>query len=412
MKINDLALHASLLLIFLWDIFDSILPNGSLVAITIAFLCFCISNQGKIVINKIFILIVTFFIVHLIINMIAKNANMTDGIKQLVGISFCYLYYDNIVIKYGYNNAFRLYFKYAIFFSCFGLVQFLFKNMGLHFLSDLTYIMDDYFYDKGRICWLYREPSFVAFTLIPAVFVAINILTNSSNFSIIIKDNYRVKVYAIIIIVCYLLTLSSVGYLGFCIALIYVYRNRIFSFKFLIAFLVACMFLVIAYNNISLFRERVYDLFSMFFTNSVESDANLSSYALYSNMEVTRNSLFESKGLGNGIGSYYKTYKNIAPKVLNINQYGYGTNAKDGNSLLFRIITELGIPGILVVIYILKPSKKYNKSPTIIYYACLMTILLRLIRQGHYFHAGFFFFVVCLIYDKKCKSNRVVLEID
>ena len=72
-------------------------------------------------------------------------------------------------------------------------------------------------------------------------------------------------------------------------------------------------------------------------------------------------------------------------------------NVDDANSLFLRLLSETGLFGIIVFFYFLFKShllKKRDKSKYlwIISNAILALFLIKLIRSGHYFVNGFFFF--------------------
>ena len=100
-------------------------------------------------------------------------------------------------------------------------------------------------------------------------------------------------------------------------------------------------------------------------------------------------------------------------------------NAKDGNSLFIRLMSETGLMGLFMVfLYIFKfrLKKKHVVSSQTYYYlilnqAVFIVFVIRLIRTGNYIGQGFFFFFFLYYFTYKLtmqeagkSKNAAVIE--
>ena len=155
----------------------------------------------------------------------------------------------------------------------------------------------------------------------------------------------------------------------------------------------------------------------MFFTTQVKTEeagkSNSSTFALYSNYVIARDSFFENPLFGSGLGShpiiYTETFLKYFPeKYLKI--FG-NQNQQDANSKFLRLMSETGLFGtviFLVSVFLFRVSNKYSHKVieyTAINNSILIYIILGLIRNGNYINVGFFlFFFMYYITYKNVKS--------
>ena len=147
------------------------------------------------------------------------------------------------------------------------------------------------------------------------------------------------------------------------------------------------------------FQTRMSDSIEVVAGKKDLEDANLSTFALLSNALVTHKVLLDSPFFGEGLGSrpisHDKHIENVVdvervPRFINLNREG-------GNSLFLRILSEIGLFGIIVLFYFLLkfylPKRKDKTNYLwVISSAILVMFLIILIRAEHYFAGGLFFF--------------------
>ena len=77
-------------------------------------------------------------------------------------------------------------------------------------------------------------------------------------------------------------------------------------------------------------------------------------------------------------------------------------NAPDAASLFLRIISETGIIGLFLIVYLMfLSSKSYLSNDYYFAQGIFIYLLLKLFRDGHYFPPEFFFFIWMVYYSLK-----------
>jgi O-antigen ligase len=143
--------------------------------------------------------------------------------------------------------------------------------------------------------------------------------------------------------------------------------------------------------------------------------SHLTIYAYVSNAFVAFKSFIGNPFFGRGLGSHPLSYDEfIYPNNANIlwqNKYANyaGVNRLDANSLFLRLVSETGLLGIIIVFYFIFRFrlKHCDKSLGIISNATFVLFILQLIRQGHYFYNGLFFFVWVYYFAYKIERKTV-----
>ena len=344
--------------------------------------------------------------------------------KQLVLISitlvFSYLFINSY--EFDLKKIFKDYIDIIFFASIMVVVQIIGVTFNLNFLIDFSYLG----FDTGGIVlnaprgrfhsWFY-EPSFMAYAFTPIVFV--------SSCKLFKIGNLISKEKALFIIVISLMTQSSIGFLGFLLSISIIGFSKYPIFKRpVILFVVAFCFIIgsILIYRIPPVKLRVDHTIALFLNKNVTADdivkTNLSTYALYSNYEITKMAFNKNPVFGTGIGTYelnYDTYLNKVIPDITWREF-HKLNRQDANSLFFRILVEMGFFGVLFYLYfVLSRKLKYSatiktdseQSLWIINNGIFVLIFLRLIRQGHYTMLGFILLIlIYLISFKQAKAIK------
>jgi len=141
-----------------------------------------------------------------------------------------------------------------------------------------------------------------------------------------------------------------------------------------------------------------------------------SSFILYNNYVVAMQNFKTNFVFGTGIGSHPIAFEKYSI-AKNIKIWGFNLNSADANSMLLRLISETGLFGVIIFLFII--IKCYVRRDTmhetyhwLVSNAILIMMLLNLFRQGHYFLNGFPFFVMLYCFNyfsyKQSRENSLL----
>jgi hypothetical protein len=291
-------------------------------------------------------------------------------LSQVFGIAIVGVYFYNIFFIFSYDKILAVYLKFCVFFTIIGFPMY-FLDINLQ---------------DGRFQSIFLEPAHFVIVVIPACFYY---LKKSEYFKFII------------IFTSLILSNSTLGYLGCGLMFVLPYLNlkRIKQLLYIFPFIAIIFYSI--YANFEFLRIRVDDSIenlNVLNNGKFKDDANLSSYAMLSNLYITKLNIIEHP-LGSGIGSHHYMYtKNyfqyITPPWYIKDQDRHLINSYDANSLFTRIISELGLFGLIFVIIFI--AKSYSFSYLKNNYICqgiFVYFLLKLFRDGSYFPPELFFFI-------------------
>ncbi len=106
-------------------------------------------------------------------------------------------------------------------------------------------------------------------------------------------------------------------------------------------------------------KFRVDDTVKLFFDKNVTGKdvdrINLSTYAFYSNYKVTKETIKHNPMFGTGLGTYEYNYDKYLKKTIPESSFRkyYKINRKDANSMFFRILSETGLFGTMLLLFLL-----------------------------------------------------------
>lgn len=248
-----------------------------------------------------------------------------------------------------------------------------------------------------RLFGLMAEPSILCLVIMPALLFSIKSAINKFNI-------YNI-VYCIIFLFAIYESKSTLGYFGI-MTLPFFLLNKIQS-KLIVVFL--CILFSISLISISSQISYKFNELLIFF-----SDGNLFSFAgptsvtFYINAVIAFKSFFSNPIFGNGLGShaisYYENVYSIPGTHSLPTKLYIGLNYNDANSLLFRIISETGLVGIIFLSYFM--IRFY--SPNIYSNMSLILLTLMLIRQGNFINPEFFIFIYFYYFNYKYTKNEKI----
>jgi hypothetical protein len=348
-----------------------------------------------------------------VFNIALGNNTAALFFKVFTGLTLSYFFYYYVILEYDFNleQLFKWYLKGCYYAAIIGLIQFISFQLGFRPGYDFSWILNKGGFVAGgnfgiRVNSIFAEPTYLASTLSAAFFIAIYNLFRKENY-------YLTKFQGAVIILVYLLSFSGVGQLGIFLCFVFLAVNFGLIRYVIIAIPAGLILFNILYTNVKDFRERYDGLTGLFSGEEFKlGETHGSSFILYNNYQVTMKSFKDNFVFGTGIGSHPVSFDKYSLakgwKVI-----GFNSNSADANSMLLRLISETGLFGVglfLFIIFKCYVSRDPNddRPHWLISNAILVMILLNLFRQGHYFLNGFPFFVILYYYNSV--SYKMYLE--
>lgn len=348
--------------------------------------------KNTLVASKNMLIIFGFLFIHGIIMYAFLRNPITSLFAQLVGVVFSSFYYYNFIKLYKTNLLFDVYINIAFYIALLAIPMF---------------YLDINSFSAGRLNGLLLEPAHYATIMLPATYITL-----------------RKKLYfkLLIILTTVLLSKSSIGYIGLILILFLPLLKIKYFLKYSIivfAILGVSFFYVYTKWNIpkdtineNILVRRIKDTkesLQSINTGQFKQSTNLSSYALLSNFFVAK-SIFFQYPLGSGLGSYRheyeKVYPELSPPKYLLMQNLSKINKQDANSLFLRIWADLGIFALLIILYFIYRSYKVFKSDDkIAEQGAFFYLVIKLLREGHYFPPEFYFFLLIFIKDFNDKNT-------
>ncbi|MEG0618950.1 MAG: hypothetical protein RR557_06610 [Bacilli bacterium] len=399
-KLEKIYLFISILLIFLNDIFT---PEVILLLELIIFLLLRKSNKISIFLS-IFILLIS---LHGLIGILVKNNEFSLFARQFIGIIGNLIFYLSVINNNNYFNAIRIYTKLSLIIAIFAIIQQVSYLFGISIIYDLRWLIADQlppstFYRSATI---FTEASACALVLAPTMFLCLYRLIGKNKNNSILPS----KFVSIIVIIGFISTFSSSGYIGIAISIVLIWMEYKHSLKQVLLLFILLILFFLAYFTVEWFKIRIDETLLIFFSNDISKNINLSSQTLFVNYKIALYNFFSTFGFGSGLGSHIVAYQKFIGNIDTSNIVLL-LNQEDANSLLLRIISETGLFGIAFSTYFLVVFySKNNSMNSIVSKMCLMYFFMRLLRYGHYFNMGMFFFIaIYIVASNKYKIHKQV----
>ncbi|HYF69909.1 MAG TPA: O-antigen ligase family protein, partial [Ohtaekwangia sp.] len=357
---------------------------------------------------------VAFFIV--VYSLVSFKSDFSLVIKQLINVLSLLLasYFFIVHEDYSFHKIFRKYILVAKYILVIGLIQsFMFvMEHGNAFLKIFPFLKSTNI--SARFQSLSDEPSFIAITFAPIVFVAMHNLFYR-------RKHFLTRTWSCLFLLGYLLTLSSSAYVGIALMLVLLYFKKLTEKKLILGSVVLSsifLFVLISYERIDLIKVRVddtlYGLTHDFDDPRVYQSVNLSTYALLSNWYVTKKGFTDFPLTGRGLGTHATTYYTHLPDAMK--EYVI-LNDKDANSMALRLLSETGLVGLLLfTLFLIRYKIKFNLVDTcqeeflwVINSAIFVVIIIVLLRNGNYTSSGKLLFILLYyfswLYVKKSRRS-------
>ena len=397
-NVDNIFLHGIFLVMLFWDVIENLIPNFQFVLLLVILFMYIVHNK-KVIVDKNFLLVISFVFVHGIINCFLKNDNFKLLIIQIGTIGLSYITYSNIESQVSVKKIFDTYMLYSYIMSFIGFLEIIISFFNIASLTNLPMVfMFTSYKDRvlgllPRISSLCSEPSFLGYFLAPAVYLILDNLFNQKKKIYISKS-----ILNLIVIIVYIFTFSSVAYIGLGVMLIFIWLQKGINFLKVFLPIVAITFFYVIYFNVPFFKIRVDDSLFVFLKKIDSNSVNLSSYTLYNHFNITKKAFISNYGMGSGLGSYQIMFDKFTLGKWN----GSSLNRTDANSMMLRIITELGVIGIIGVVWFIKKNYSKKLEYNLLSNSILVLFLMLLFRMGNYTHAGSIMYICLYI---KIKNN-------
>lgn len=295
--------------------------------------------------------------------------------KQFFPIVIIFTIVSYVIRRNDIQSLFGLYIKVAIFSAWLGILQLLLKLVGIRFLTD---------FDWFNIDSIAEEPSHYAAILMPAVvYCLINIK--------------RLRIEFFILLFTLIFTFNLTAYAVFGLMVVIIFRK---VYYLIIALPIITALGVYIYNVDLSIKFRIDESVRLLITQDIKNTHG-TPLSLYSNLQVAFHTVKLNPLLGSGLGGheemYYRYFENHPFSNLD---YLFGLNAKSAHSLSIRILSELGVLGLLLFLYNISKAFfiKTNTKYYAIALASLSHFLCKTLKLGNYFDLGTPFFFLMIVY--------------
>jgi hypothetical protein len=367
-----------------------------------------------------------------LLNIFLGNDSIPNFFKIFINISVNLVFYEYVMQHYEYDikYVFKLYLKGAFIVSCYGIIQLISYRIGFNFGYNLGNVLglNKWGVSLGglgiRVNSFLSEPAYVASALGPCAFISIYTLFKRD-------DEFMSFRTAFINLSCYLLTFSTLAFLGVFFALLLLSLNFGAVRYLLLSIPIIIVLYIITYDNSREFKDRVDGLRKLFVDGILDKrmqesgsandfitrkellsrrqiikEIHGSSFILYNNYYVAKENFYHNPLVGSGLGSHELAFKKYDLSFL-IGDI-YDSNGQDANSMFLRTLSEMGLLGvgfILVFVFGCYISKDLSETEPshfwMISNALLIVLLIQLIRQGNYTFNGFFMYGWMYYYNFK-----------
>ena len=349
--------------------------------------------------------------------------NFQSSFKHFIGLVIfslvCFSFFSKNTFKI-YSTV-KVYYNFCFFIACLSIFQFfLFAIFKLSFLpqnilsGSLVFQGNDSFKAEildvfPRAVGLSTEPAHYVAILLPAVYISIYTLLDANHLF-----NRNSKTSARVILFGYIISFSLVGYFGIGVCLFIIFRKKIKISFLKISSLLLVFVLLLYFILQSSIGDKVYSFISVTkdITGSEYTSSDQSSFALLSNLLVADESLKRSNLMGTGLNSHMITYDTVISNIFSESQIVAELNREDAGSMFIRIISEFGLPGLILFIWFLYlynvKGKSYISSNSAANNMCLVFLIMYCTRNGTYLNILFFFFLAMFYYTYKTslKDNQ------
>ncbi|MEY8240373.1 MAG: hypothetical protein RPT25_08505 [Cycloclasticus sp.] len=333
--------------------------------------------------------------------LLATLAGAGGGVGSGIHFFSYYIIYSFTILTtiylVGVESFFKLYIKFAIFLAAFAVFQVISDLIGFPYLNDLIRLYSEN-KNSSRSGGILRatsfasEPAVLGLYLLPVLVLSVFRLMGQSNLSQYISIKNACLILSAILMTFSLLVYLYVG----MICTYYMVKSKNF-----IALSIGGVFLfagVLGVNYSESINERVDELSR--YEELIDS-RQLSVFAIVSNLIVVKESMSTSPFMGTGAVSHGDKYDGLIHLYVEDGYSGIGLNRDDGASLYLRFLSEFGLIGLALYLFLLIKGGRGGKSFDGLAEIFLFSLILYGIRYGSINITLFWLFLSCFIFSLK-----------
>lgn len=366
----------------------------------IVFLCAYILRYRNISVNPTFLALLLILAVSSFVNVCFGNDTFFYMSKQIIGISVTGIAYYLLfkINNFEFDKLFKIYLRVALVVAVIGIFQEFNWLIGFERGYDYSSLIPKWTFARTasgvlRVNSIFMEPSHFAITMSPAFFVALSNIFKSNSLRL------KSKLSSAIIMISYVLTFSAIACVGIFISLWLI----LFTFKkfkhMLLVLGLMMVFIYASYWYVPGIQKRADSVVQLIDGSKKATDVHLSVHTVVSHAFVACKTFAMSPMFGHGLGSHPISYDRFIRSGISCGLWKEGiteTNKADASSLLVRLVSETGLVGVIAVLFFIwkfRVKKSGNRELYIVNNAVFVLFILQLLKQGHYFYNGLFFFV-------------------
>lgn len=345
---------------------------------------------------------------HLILIFFCVGSVSTISIIQVFLIVFTTIILYSVVARLGLKSVLSAYYAAALFLAVALLLEsILFLIFGLNVYS--TGSIGPFIRARGML----TEPSEVSVLIAPAIFIGLV---------------WKKRLQTSVLVISVVMSFSSLSYLSM-LMVFYIYLRFHEKIDLKLAKKSFGLFIVV---SLAVLSPNVQERFDQMYSGLEllgDSDADLGSYqelagsaaTLIFNANIAIISLFDTNGLGVGFGAFRNAFDSYANNLVNISDVeGLFYNRAGGGSLLIRVTTELGIFGLLWLLYTLlcihnsfvrlikriRFSNEVDSSRVLAIGLSFVILMVYFVRKDMWFSFNLIIFICLYIYATKTNYSR------
>lgn len=307
---------------------------------------------------------------------------MWNPLRQVVDILSLWVIYAAVfdtVLTVGFDRCFRTYFTLSVGVAAWGIVELLLGQVR-------TYGLDGFAF----------EPSHYVAAAAPAAFYAMS-------------DRKLPNWIRFIVPVSVLLTFSTTGLVVISLISLSVFRR---TWQLAIPVLLVGFFI---WEHNDSFRKRVKDRLQDEAYEQPIADNNFgnnkTTVSLLSNWYVTQQSFKDYFPLGCGYSNHYLKYSSVFRDTPYSDSIFYKTNHKSAHNLTIRWVSEFGLIGILILVFLgyrlFKARTRMTSMECLVLVSVGMHFVSKSIKLGSYLDYGTPFFLSIVIVILHQSNERV-----
>ena len=360
-----------------------------------------------------------------IVQVVMGNNSFGLLTKIWIGILIHYLYYYYLLKHYNFNYVliFKKYIQACCFLSWIAMIQLVSWLLNFQPGYNFTWLLPNVHNalrpgDKFRAQSLLTEPSTLGTHLIPVVFLGLCLFIFPK-----MKGNFITKKQSIICFIGFLLAVSSTGFFGLGIGFVIIAISRGNVKQLTSGLIIGVLTFLLLFTFSDAFQMRLINFVGLIFTSELNykeiGSTDTSNFVLFNNGWVAVKNIYNHPLTGTGLGSHPFAYDNYSlTRDLGLANSYYATsmelNKEDAGSLFFRIMSETGLFGLVLLFYFLiryafislKNDDEYQNW--LVSNASLVIIFTCLLRAGHYFLLGIpLFFIIFYYTGKQAKTTNI-----